>query len=353
MSEQPTPNPAALVHLNALGYYEVTRKPTPDELRDYYAQRYYQENRSSYQPAYSEAEREHIEGKLRLRHWVLEQLLNPAAESAETVAATASVAAAPVSPATAAETAPILTAQEPAASTATEALAETGTSSASARTFLDVGCGEGWALDYFQRQGWDVLGLDFSSFSLEQFHPGLRGRLRAGDLYDGLQELITEGRQFDELWLDNVLEHVIDPAGLLRRCRALTRPGGVLMVDVPNDFSPLQQHLLATGHIDRPFWVALPDHLSYFGAAGLRNLATATGWHTAKTLGDQPIDLNLFNPVTNYVMDRAAGKGAHQSRLEQDNFLLRTAPLPAVAAYYEAMAGVGLGRSLVAFLQPE
>lgn len=313
MSAQPQPNPADLVHLNELGYYEVTRKPTPEELHDYYAQRYYQENRSSYQPTYSEAEREHIEGKLHLRHWVLAQLLNPAADAAADSADASAV---------------------------------------TARTFLDVGCGEGWALDYFQRQGWDVLGLDFSSFSLEQFHPGLRGRLRAGDLYDGLQELITEGRQFDVLWLDNVLEHVLDPAELLRRCRALTRPGGVLMVDVPNDFSPLQQHLLAVGHIDRPFWVALPDHLSYFGAEGLRNLATATGWRTARLLGDQPIDLNLFNPATNYVMDKGKGKGAHQSRLEQDNFLLRTAPLPAVAAYYEALAGVGLGRSLVAFLQP-
>ncbi|MCI1185920.1 class I SAM-dependent methyltransferase [Hymenobacter sp. DH14] len=323
MSEQPQPNPADLVHLNELGYYEVTRKPTPEELRDYYAQRYYQENRSSYQPTYSEAEREHIEGKLRLRHWVLEQLLNPAGPTDNAASAAAQVPA----------DAPVLTAP--------------------ARTFLDVGCGEGWALDYFQRQGWDVLGLDFSSFSLEQFHPGLRGRLRAGDLYDGLQDLITEGRQFDVLWLDNVLEHVLDPAELLRRCRTLTRPGGVLMVDVPNDFSPLQQHLLATGHIDRPFWVALPDHLSYFGAEGLRNLAAATGWRTAKILGDQPIDLNLFNPATNYVMDKSAGKGAHQSRLEQDNFLLRKAPLPAVAAYYEAMAGVGLGRSVVAFLQPQ
>ena len=32
MSAQPQPNPADLVHRNELGYYEVTRKPTPDEL---------------------------------------------------------------------------------------------------------------------------------------------------------------------------------------------------------------------------------------------------------------------------------------------------------------------------------
>lgn len=339
MSEQP--NPADLLHRNELGYYEVISKPTPKELRDYYAQRYYQENRSSYQPDYSAAEREHIEGKLRLRHWVLAQLLSPDEAPAETAATS------PVSQAAsaAAET-------EPVTAFAAGAAPATGSNDLPARTFLDVGCGEGWALDYFQRQGWDVLGLDFSSFSLEQFHPGLRGRLRPGDLYDGLQELIAEGRQFDVLWLDNVLEHVLDPAELLRRCRRLIRPGGVLLVDVPNDFSPLQQHLLAVGHIDHPFWVALPDHLSYFGAEGLRNLAGATDWRTARLLGDQPIDLNLFNPATNYVLDRSLGKAAHQARLEQDNFLLRTASLPAVAAYYEALADVGLGRSIVAFLQP-
>ena len=123
-------------------------------------------------------------------------------------------------------------------------------------------------------------------------------------------------------------------------------------MDVPNDFSVLQQHLLDSGQIDQAFWVVLPDHLSYFNPTGLRNIAKATGWHTAKVIGDQPIDLNLLNPAANYVMDRTLGKGAHQSRLQQDNLLLRTAPLPAVAAYYEALAGVGLGRSIVAFLQP-
>ena len=130
-------------------------------------------------------------------------------------------------------------------------------------------------------------------------------------------------------------------------------PTGILLVEVPNDFSALQNHLLEAGHIDRPFWVALPDHLSYFNQTGLRNLAKATGWHVAKTLADQPIDLSLLNPVTNYVMNREAGKAAHRSRLEQDNLLLRSASLPAVAAYYEGMAGVGLGRNIVALLQPE
>ena len=297
------------LRLNEFGFHEIKHKPSPEELRHYYAQRYYQENLTTYLPTYPPEELEHIEGKLRLRHWVLAQLQQSAAGS-------------------------------------DAALAGGG-------AFLDIGCGEGWALEYFQRQGWEVLGLDFSSFSLEKFQPALRAHLRAGDLYEELQKLVAVGAQFDVLWLDNVLEHVLEPAELLRQCRALVKPQGALMVDVPNDFSTLQQHLLATGKIDRPFWVVLPDHLSYFNQDGLRNLAAATGWQVAKVLGDQPIDLNLLNPATNYVMNRELGKGAHQARLEQDNFLLRTASLAAVATYYEGLAGVGLGRSIVAFLQPQ
>lgn len=294
-----------LVYLNEHGYYEVSQKPTPEELRAYYAQRYYQESLSSYQKDYSAEELEHVEGRLRLHHWVLQQQLQTSA------------------PATGA-----------------------------APSFLDIGSGEGWALAYFRRQGWNVLGVDFSRFSLEKFHPDLLPYFRAGDLYEELQRLADEGQHFDVLWLDNVLEHVLAPADLLQLCRRLVSPGGVLMVDVPNDFSVLQQYLLERGHIDRPFWIALPDHLSYFSHAGLRNLAAATGWRTTKVIGDQPIDLNLLNPATNYVRTREAGPGAHRARLEQDNLLMRTAPLPAVAAYYEGLAGVGLGRSIVAFLQP-
>jgi 2-polyprenyl-3-methyl-5-hydroxy-6-metoxy-1,4-benzoquinol methylase len=291
------------LQFNEFGFYEVINKPSPAELREYYAQRYYQEGLTTYQAQYPPEELEHIEGKLRLRHWVLEHLPGAAG-------------------------------------------------SATAKSLLDIGCGEGWALKYFHEQGWDVLGLDYSSFSVERFQPALREFLRPGDLVDELDGLVAEGRTFGVLWLDNVLEHVPDPAGLLRCCRRLVAPGGTLVVEVPNDFSALQTYLLDRGHIDRPFWVVLPDHLSYFNAAGLRKLATATGWRTVKTLADQPIDLSLLNPGSNYVMNRTAGPAAHRARLEQDNLLLRTAPLAAVAAYYEGMAGVGLGRNIVAFLQP-
>ena len=54
------------LRLNEHGFYEIKQKPTPNELRDYYARRYYQENLTTYQAAYPPEELEHIEGRLRL-----------------------------------------------------------------------------------------------------------------------------------------------------------------------------------------------------------------------------------------------------------------------------------------------
>ena len=290
---------AGPVLLNDYGFYEISNKPSEQELTTYYADRYYQEQLTTYQSAYSEEELTYLKNKFRLRHHVVETLA--------------------------------------------------GRSQVPPR-FLDMGCGEGWALSYFHGQGYEVLGLDYSSYSLEQHNPALRPRLRPGDLYANLADIQREGHQFDVLWLDNVLEHVREPAKLLGLCRAVAAPRAVLVVAVPNDFSPLQNYLLETEQIDRPFWVVLPDHLSYFNPTGLRNLAAATGWHLTDMLGDQPIDVNLLNPATNYVQDKTAGPACHRARVALDNLLMRTAPLPAVAAYYRGLAGVGLGRNIVGFL---
>lgn len=34
--------------------------------------------------------------------------------------------------------------------------------------FLDVGCGEGWALKYFKEEMWEITGLDYSEFGCKK-----------------------------------------------------------------------------------------------------------------------------------------------------------------------------------------
>lgn len=279
------------------GYWRIRTPPTPAELAAYYAQRYYQEALGSYEHSYAADELQHIRGKIALR-WSL------AVEG------------------------------------------QTGSG-----RLLDVGCGEGFVLAHGAGAGWSVRGIDFSDAGLRGQNPHLLPSLVTGDLFACLDTEIAQGMEYDVVWLQNVLEHVIDPVALLRQLKTLTRPGGRLVVTVPNDFSRLQHTALATGRIDRSFWIAPPDHLSYFCADSLRRVATRTGWTCRNLLADFPVDWFLFNAQANYIADPTKGKSAHHARIALESMILDE-DRAKVVAFFESLAALGMGRDLTAILEP-
>jgi SAM-dependent methyltransferase len=153
------------------------------------------------------------------------------------------------------------------------------------------------------------------------------------------------------VWLQNVLEHVLDPLDLLRSLRTLVSPDGLAVVTVPNDCSTIQRGALAGGHINSAFWVAIPDHLTYFSRDSLMKTAAATGWTCEDVLGDFPVDWFLFHGGSNYVRDRSVGKAAHRARVQLEN-LIHEQPLDDVVGFWSAAAKVGCGRDITAFLRP-
>jgi 2-polyprenyl-3-methyl-5-hydroxy-6-metoxy-1,4-benzoquinol methylase len=94
---------------------------------------------------------------------------------------------------------------------------------------LDVGCGFGFFLDEARRQSWEVVGVEPSLDQAAWARKNLRLRVLA-DL--GSPEL--QLGQFDVVTIWDVIEHVTDTRALLRRCRELLRPGGLLLVKTPN-----------------------------------------------------------------------------------------------------------------------
>lgn len=282
-----------------LGFLQVREPPTAEALRAYYAEAYYQAERGNYRKAYPDEELAYLRLKIAQKAEIVSQLRGAAAPG----------------------------------------------------RMLDVGCGEGFALAWFQERGWSVHGLDFSSAGVAVQNPDLLPRLSTGDVFEKLDEQMARGERYDLVWLNHVVEHVVDPVGLLRALRRLVTPSGVLVVTAPNDGSDLQEDLLAHGDIPERFWVALPDHLAYFTADSLRNTAEATGWACRDIIGDFPIDLFLLHEGSNYVKDRANGPGAHRARIRFETLLGRREP-HRVNDFYRAMAQVGLGRSLTAFLTP-
>jgi 2-polyprenyl-3-methyl-5-hydroxy-6-metoxy-1,4-benzoquinol methylase len=279
-----------------LGFLQIADIPSADELKAFYEERYYQTGQGSYRASYDSEE-------LRYLDHVIER----------------------------------------------KAHAVTQVRGDGLGTMLDVGCGEGFALAWFARQGWTVEGLDHSSAGVTAMNPEMAPRVDFGDVFVLLDERIREGRSYDLVWMTNVLEHVVDPVALLRQLGDLVAPGGVLMITVPNDSSAFQEMLLERGHIPERFWVAPPDHLNYFNRDSLEATVAATGWHCRDISADFPIDLFLLHEGSNYVRDRDKGLAAHRARIQME-LLLALRPVDEVNDYCRAMARVGLGRTLTAVL---
>jgi len=113
----------------------------------------------------------------------------------------------------------------------------------------------------------------------------------------------------------------------------------------------LQEHLFANGTLPRRFWIAIPDHISYFTADSLRRLGEATGWECRRILAEFPIDWFLANPFANYVTDPLKGPGAHAARIAVDSVLSQQ-PMGRVLQFLDSLAAVGMGRQITAVLVP-
>lgn len=289
------------VFLNEFGFYSVKDKPSEEELKNYYEKRYYQSASGSYELTYSPEEIEYFRNKIIEKVHVAAQFVDFNGEL----------------------------------------------------KVIDIGCGEGWVLDYFRKKmGSSVVGLDFSSFGCRQFNPDCLECLVEGDIYASIEDLLNDHQTFNVIWLDNVLEHVIDPLDLLRKCRSLLANNGILIVEVPNDFSLLQNHLLVTRKLDKPYWVVVPDHLSYFNRSGLENIGAAAGLRAVFSMGDFPIDLNLINQNTNYYLDKTKGKSCYAAKVEFEN-LIHSVSVEGAINFYKSLMDLGIGRCLTTFFTKE
>ena len=119
------------------------------------------------------------------------------------------------------------------------------------RLVLDLGCGLGGKLLFYADQGAEgVVGIDLRPQSaraagqLAAVHA--RNSTNSGIIRiaaaDGAVMPFAES-SFDAIVSINVLEHVADPATVLRECRRVLRPDGRLFLHFPPFFSPWGAHL--------------------------------------------------------------------------------------------------------------
>jgi SAM-dependent methyltransferase len=98
---------------------------------------------------------------------------------------------------------------------------------------LDIGCGRGLVLEQLRQRGWEVAGMDWNAENARAVADRLQVSVAAGA--DGLASFDAES--FDAVSMFHVLEHEQQPLDLLRSVHRLLKPGGRLLVGVPNSNS--------------------------------------------------------------------------------------------------------------------
>lgn len=283
------------------GAISVSPVPSPEELANFYAEIYYQEN-SAQSYAYDYSEEEIAQRRLRaeLMLYALEKISPPVKKG------------------------------EP---------------------FLEIGCGEGFILQAAAEKGYTIHGVDFSEFGIRKLHPELTDKVEFGDAYEILQRHLAADKHFKICVMQNVLEHIIDPPLLLQKVKNILLPGGIVSVTVPNDYSQLQQKAKETKMVDEEYWFLPSQHLHYFNAENIRDFAAYCGYEVVDSYADFPIDIFLFHPGSNYVKNKSNGKAAHQARLTLD-LLLGEQGMGAYHRFYQALADCGMGRNVTVLLKP-
>ncbi|HET9124621.1 MAG TPA: methyltransferase domain-containing protein [Solirubrobacteraceae bacterium] len=96
----------------------------------------------------------------------------------------------------------------------------------------DMACGEGYGAQVLARGAASVVGVDANPEAFE--HARLRYRSDNLHFERGMVESHGEPGSFDAVVFLQTIEHVRDPAAVLRHMRGLLAPGGTLYVSTPN-----------------------------------------------------------------------------------------------------------------------
>lgn len=287
------------VFLNRYGYYELRRQNSREERNEYFEDTYFQEYAgTTYEKEeYPPEELQSIRTKIEERVYVIEQNLKKLGVGDD-------------------------------------------------YNLLDIGCGEGFLLQYFHDKGKKVKGIDIGSYALEHFHPDMLSYFEQGDMETLLPAMAERGVRFDVVNMDRVLNMVDDVDVCLNSIKRVMGPQSILVIKVAINYTLLHRMLLGTGELKQEYWLDAPDQTGYFNREGLIARCAANGLECIDYYGDTFVDFQLVNPFSNYYEKPETGKAAHQTAVRLEN-LFHEISMERTVEIYRMLGEMGFGREVV------
>jgi len=215
------------------------------------------------------------------------------------------------------------------------------------KSLFDVGFGYGQALLYFQNKGLQVSGL-------EPAPEGVAYAKKQGlDVYQaGIDDVSCVGsKRFDIVIIINVLEHLRNPADTLIHIREkLLKPGGLLVIDVANEFNDFQTVANAEFNLGS-WWVCPPNHINYFSVGSIKNLLLQCSYDIYDYESSFPLELFLLMGDV-YVGNPELGKKCHQRRVKFEYLMRKHGKHEKLRQFYKNLADADLGRQVLVYATP-
>jgi 2-polyprenyl-3-methyl-5-hydroxy-6-metoxy-1,4-benzoquinol methylase len=136
-----------------------------------------------------------------------------------------------------------------------------------AKSLLDIGAGAGLLVAEARRLGFDAVGVEPSRALVESAL-----RIHSVKIHHGVfPHPALTGRQFDLIFLVDVIEHVFNPVELLQSCARALNPDGAVVVVTP-DVASLPAKILGAR-----WWHFRLAHVGYFDRHSMARAAEAAG----------------------------------------------------------------------------
>lgn len=101
------------------------------------------------------------------------------------------------------------------------------------KLILDLGCGNGYLVNYLLKQGYNIYGTDASKEGIAVAKKESPNRFFVQDLSTAALPIELQRLHFDTIISTEVIEHLYNPDGFIDFCKKTLLPNGELIISTP------------------------------------------------------------------------------------------------------------------------